>query len=97
MFHNRSLNHKINRLYERCIRVIYNDSYSSYDELLNLDNSVSIHHRNLQILATEMFRVHNGSATDILNELFPLKPPSSYNLRSQPEFTAKPIKTVHYG
>ena len=97
MFHNRSLNHKINRLHERCPRVIYNDSHSSYDELLNLGNSVSIHHRNLQILATEMFRVYTGSATDILNELFPLKPPSNYNLRNQPEFIVRPIKTVHYG
>ena len=85
VFHNRSLNHKINRLHERCPRVIYNDSHSSYDELLNLGNSVSIHHRNLQILATEMFRVYTGSATDILNELFPLKPPSNYNLRNQSE------------
>ena len=41
MFHNRSLNHKINRLHERCLRVINNnDSHSSYDKLLNLDNSV---------------------------------------------------------
>ena len=84
MFHNRSLNHKINRLHERCPRVIYNDSHSSYDELLNLGNSVSMHHRNLQILATEMFRVYTGSVTDIVNELFPLKPPSNYNLRNQP-------------
>ena len=97
MFHNRSLNHKINRLHERCFRFIYNDGHSSYDELLNLDNSVSIHHRNLQILATEMFRVYTGSATDILNEVFPLKPPSNYNLRNQYEFTVRVIKTVHYG
>ena len=55
-----SLNHKINRLHERCLRVIYNDSHSSYDELLNLDNSMSMHHRNLQILATEMFRIYTG-------------------------------------
>ena len=52
MFHNRSLNHKINRLHERCFSVIYNDGHSSYDELLTLDISVSINHRNLQILAT---------------------------------------------
>ena len=97
MFHNRSLNHKINRLHERCLRVIYNDSHSSYDELLNLDNSVSIYHWNLQILATDMFRVYTGSATDILNELFPLKPPSNYNLRYLPEFNVRPIKTVYYG
>ena len=97
MFHNRLLNHKINRLHERCLRGIYNDGHSSYDELLNLDNSVSVHHRNLQILATEMFRVHTRSATDILNQVFPLKPPSHYNLQNQEEFTVKPIKAVHYG
>ena len=37
------------------------------------------------------------SATNILNEVFTLKPPSNYNLRNQQEFTVKPIKTVHYG
>ena len=75
MFHNRSLNHKINRLHERCLRVIYNDGHSSYDELLNLDNSVSMHHRNLQMLATEMLKLYTRSATNVLNELFPLQPP----------------------
>ena len=59
MFHNGLLNHETNRLHERYICVIY-DGHSSYDELLNLDNSVSIHHRNLQILATKMFRVYSG-------------------------------------
>ena len=75
MFHNRSLNHKINRLHERCLRIIYNDGHSSYDELLNLDNSVSMHHRNLQMLATEMLKLYSRSATNVLNELFPLQPP----------------------
>ena len=75
MFPNRSLNHKINRWYEICLCVIYNEG-----ELLNLDNSVSMHQKNLQILATEMFTVYTGSATDIPNEVFPLKPPSNYKL-----------------
>ena len=63
MFRNRPLNHKINRLMNE-------------GQLLNLDNSVSIHHMNLQILATAMFRVYTGSATDVPDEVFPLKPPS---------------------
>ena len=75
MFHNRSLNHKMNGLHERYLRVIYNDAHSCYDELLNL-------HKNLQILATEMFRVYTGLTTDILNEVFPLKAPPNYNLRN---------------
>ena len=96
MFHNRSLNHEINRLHERCLCVIYNDGHSSYDELLNLDNSVSIQYtiRIYRFLQTEMF---TGSATNILNEVFPLKPPPNYNLRNQQELNKRPMKTVHYG
>ena len=54
MFHNMSLNHKVNRLHGRCLCVIYNDDHSFYDDLLNIGNSVSIHDKNLQILAIEM-------------------------------------------
>ena len=36
-----------------------------------------------------MFRVYTGLATDILNDGFPLKPPSNYNLRNQQEFTVR--------
>ena len=44
-----------------------------------------------------MFGVYTGSATDNLNEVFPLKPPSNYNLRNHKEFIRRLIKTVHYG
>ena len=60
MFQNGSLNHKINRLHKRCLRIIYNETHSSYDELFDPGNSVSTHHRNCEILATEMFRVYTG-------------------------------------
>ena len=38
--------------------------------MLNKDNSVSIHHRNLQVLVTEMFKIHRGLSPDILREIF---------------------------
>ena len=50
MFHNGSLNNKINRLHERCLRIIYNDRSSNFEELLNKDNSVSIHYNNVHAL-----------------------------------------------
>ena len=43
-----------------------------------------------------MFRVYTGSATDILNKVFPLKPASNYNVRNHQEFNIKPMNTVHY-
>ena len=57
MCYNCSLNHKINRLHERCLRIIYSDKKSSFDELLDNDESVSIHHQNIQKLGIEMCNV----------------------------------------
>ena len=70
MFHSRRLNNKINSIHERALRITYQDHISTFQELLNKDNSVSIHHRNLQALATEMFKIHRGLSPDILREIF---------------------------
>ena len=51
MFHRRCLNNKINRLRERCPRMIYNDKISNFEKLLNKYDSVSIHHNNIHALA----------------------------------------------
>ena len=48
----------------------YNDSKSTFEELLNEDNSVSIHHRNLQVLTIDMFKIKNNVAPEFLNEIF---------------------------
>ena len=53
MFHSRTLNNKITRLHERCLRKIYDDNTSSFTDLLEIDNSVSVHHRNIQVLPAE--------------------------------------------
>ena len=51
MYHRRALNNKINRPHERCLRIIYSDRTSTFKELLEKDNSVSIHYRNIQAVA----------------------------------------------
>ena len=55
MCHSRTNNRKINRLHERCLRIIHNDKHSSFIKFLEKDDSVSIHQKNLQILAIEMY------------------------------------------
>ena len=67
---NRSLNTKINRLHKRCLRIVYNDKKSSFNELLVKDGSVSIHHQNLQKLAAEMFKVSRGLSPELLINYF---------------------------
>ena len=54
MCHNRTTSRKINRLHERCLGIIYNDKQSSFKMLL--DSSASIYDKNIQSLATEVYK-----------------------------------------
>ena len=55
--HSRTLNNRINGLHKRALSLVYNDFSSRFSELLEKDKSVTIHHRNLQTLAYEIFKV----------------------------------------
>ena len=72
MFCGRNLKNRINHLHERSLRTVYNDYESSFQETLELDNSASIHHMNLRLLAIELFKVKNGFSNQIASELFDL-------------------------
>ena len=67
MCFNRSSNTKINRLYEQCLRLVYNDKKSDFYELPLKDGSVSIYHQNLQKLAVEMFKISRGLNPELFN------------------------------
>ena len=43
------------------------------------DNSVSMHHKNLQALAIEMFQVHAKTSPGIIHEVFLVKGQENYN------------------
>ena len=96
MFHSRRLNNKINSIHERALRITYQDRTYSFQEPLNKDNPVSIHHRNLQALATEMFKIHRGLSPDILREIFVPKI-SLYNLRRNNTFERRQVHSVYHG
>ena len=96
MFHSRTLNNKINSIHERSLRITYSDNISTFEELLKKDNSVSIHQKNLQILATEMFKVYKSMSSSILNDIFVPKV-SNYNLRVNSYFESRKVTSVHHG
>ena len=63
MLHSSSLNNQINNIHERGLRLTYKDNKSSFKQLLEKDHSVTVHHKNLQGLLTEIFKVKNNLST----------------------------------
>ena len=51
MFHDRGVNHEIDKIHERTLRYVYKDDVRSFEDLLEMDGCVKIHHRNIQVMA----------------------------------------------
>ena len=96
MFHSRTMNNRINRLHERALRLVYTDTNLSFDELLELDNSFNIHHRNLQKLAIEMYKVKNNISPPFMKNIF-TESKNPYNICAKSEFESYNIRTVYNG
>ena len=96
MCHHRSVNNKINRLHERCLRTVYGDNVSSFEELLHKDRSISVHVKNIKTLAIEMFKVSNKLMIPLMNAIF-VKRNNAYNLCKPSEFVRPKVRSVFHG
>ena len=94
MFHSRTINNKINRLHERALRIVYSDFKSSFEGLLMKDNSFSIHERNIQSLAIEIYKFLNGLSPSFLNNVFHKNISNSYDLRIHKELYSRNLKQL---
>ena len=97
MFHSRQLNSRVNKLHDRALRIVYQNYASSFTELLEQDSSTTIHNRNIQLLATELFKVKNGLSPPFMNKIFVENAQHHYDLRKKAEFKRINVKTVYNG
>ena len=91
------MNSRINKIDKKAVRLVYKDKTNlSLDDLLKKDKSVSIHQRNLQILATEIYKVRNDLGPEIMKDIFHFvqKP---YNLRNDSTLQRQRKHTVYFG
>ena len=72
------------------------DSNSSFKSLFKKFGSVTIHHRNLQLLAVETFKAHNNLSPSIMSELFEIKD-MKYELRNGMNLRLNLPRTSTYG
>ena len=80
MFCSANLNERINSIHKRALRFVYSDFDSTFEELLIKDKSVTIHQRNIQLVAIEMYKAANGLIPPIMKELFQFDPHTRGNL-----------------
>ena len=96
MNHNRQINHKINKLHERALRVVYKDDELTFQQLLDQDNAITTHDQNLKKLAIQMYRVKHNLCPLPVQELFK-NYENPYNLRNGRCWEIPNVRTVNYG
>ena len=95
MFHSRKLNNRINNIQERALRIVFRDYKSTFQQLLKQNKSVSINQRNLQILATEIFKTKNGFNAVIMEDVFKFKN-LTYNFQNAETLNRSNVNSVKY-
>ena len=96
MFHNRTLNNKINKLHERALRIVYKNDELTFRELLKKDHSITIHQRNLQRLVIEMYKIKTHLSPLLVQQLFTQKD-NTYDLRNKICWETYNVRKVIYG
>ena len=96
MFHSRTLSNQTNKIHEKVLRLVYkNETFLSFDDLLERNKSRSILQKNLQLLATEICKAKYDLGPKIMKDTFHFiqKP---YNLRNDPELQRSRNLTVYF-
>ena len=71
MSHSRMMEHRIHSIHKRALKLVYQDSHDlTLQQLLAKDKSVSVHQKNPQLLATEIFKSKTGASPELMNDIF---------------------------
>ena len=85
----------MHKIHHKTLTVIY-QSNEFYKNLLNLDNSVSLHQRHLRFLVTDIFKNLSKTNPEFMWSYFSYKN-LSYNLRRGPALSLPSAKSTVYG
>ena len=96
MFGSKTGNTSINKVHYRALRALYQSPFSSFQELLQRGNLLTIHGQNIHSLLTEVYKcVHQLNPMMTWN-YFTTKS-ASYDLRSGHQLELPPVRTIHNG
>ena len=96
MFVGKTLTNKICKIRHRTLQVVYNEYNKSYEELLQLNNNVSVHQRHLHYLALEVFKSLMHLNPEFMWSYFN-ENPIPYDLRKGTKVFLSPVKSFLLG
>ena len=96
MLNSRRSNNLINQIHEVSVRTVYNDTSSTFQELPKRNRSVSIHHKNIQILTTEVFKAVNNTCPPNMKIFFDFRK-KRYSFKKFQEMIQEKLRNVRYG
>ena len=86
----------INKMHERALRIVLNDHISDFETMLPNMNDTTIHHRNIQTLMIELFKIKCDLAPPVMDSMLNRRT-ICYNFRNLQEFQSERKRTVFYG
>ena len=96
MFTSKNSMLKLNKIYRRTLRVVYDDYKSTYEELLASHNYISIHQKHLKHLAVEVYKSLTNLNPEFMWPFFKNKS-IPYNLRNGNICILPLARASHYG
>ena len=96
IFAAKTLINKIRKIHHRTLQVVYDDFNKLYDELLELNNDLSIHQRHLRYLASAVFKSIIHLNPQFMLSYFEEKP-MPYNLRDGSKLVLPKTKSSRFG
>ena len=92
----------MHKIHERALRIAFQDTSSKFEDLLKKAASVTIHQRNLQLLAKEIYKTKHHLNPKFMGEIF-VEKNIPYKLRGKnplsvsiPRTNAFGIMTIRY-
>lgn len=96
MLANKTNVEKLERTNKRALRLVTNNSYLRYEEMLEQEKQLSVYRRCLKTAAVMMYKVRNGTTPIYIKELFE-EQRLAYDIRDNNKFVLPQFNTIKFG